>query len=144
MERRLGVTPGKTGTTGVRKKTGIQGVPRSFPSVFDVSLQGGTGEEGGREVVLRHARRIGEWTGRVRRNCSLSPPRYFSSSHRVWFEAARTPPPDVYLTFEDVVFRRNESLSKVEKACLDKDFFRGTRRPPGQVQGEDEGRRSSF
>ena len=63
---------------------------------------------------LVHARRTGEWTGRVRRNCSMKPPPAFKTSHRIWFSAAT---PDIRLTFEDIVFRRNESLARVGREC---------------------------
>lgn len=77
---------------------------------------------------LKHARRTGEWSGKVRRNCSMTPPPAFVRSHREWYTNSpkgvqgfpgfyMKKPPDLYLTFEDVVTKRNESLWKVGQKC---------------------------
>ena len=68
---------------------------------------------------LQHARRTREWTGRTRRNCTddASMPASFERAHRRWFEALLRRRHGLYLTFDDVVRRRNESLWRVGRHC---------------------------
>ena len=65
---------------------------------------------------LWHARASNEWTGRTRHNCTMRAPPSFQRAHRAWYGAVRSAP-HLYLTFEDVTERRDESLRRVGRYC---------------------------
>ena len=66
---------------------------------------------------LRRARRSRDWSGRVRHNCTPRAPSWFVHAHQKWYVRLQRIPRHLYLTFEDVVFRRNESLRRVGTHC---------------------------
>lgn len=70
---------------------------------------------GQRWCSLMHARKSGIWTGRIRQNCSRTPPRWFEKHHRAWY--AYVPKHRIYLTFADITQTRNASLANVAAFC---------------------------
>jgi len=67
---------------------------------------------------LLHAQKSHDWTGRVRHNCTdYSPPTRFVAQHAKWYRQVRSRRKHLYLTFDDIVNRRNESLCRVRTFC---------------------------
>lgn len=69
---------------------------------------------------LLRARHSGDWTGHIRYNCTAEvPPTYFTYQHEHWYSRVRQSlVPHIYITFEDVVHRRNHTLHRVFQFCI--------------------------
>lgn len=65
---------------------------------------------------LMHARRSGDWTGRVRHNCTAKPPPHFVVEHQRWYNRVRDAG-HIYITFDDIVYKRQATLRRVATYC---------------------------
>ena len=70
---------------------------------------------------LINAKKFQDWTSGKRRNCSIPSPKYFTESHNNWYKYIfKTLNNYLYITFDDVVYNRNETILRSKAYCLSK------------------------